>query len=162
MVTPPGLIVCNTMLPDRLKLILALKTIKSAIEKATGNSLKARSGRSTITLGFGTFAERVLRLVRNMILARLLAPSEFGLMAIIIAASTAFCLFNAPDRPAPSTMFRAGSERSRRGRSLSTAHYKQNYKFFTQINKVKNRNYPDFGGNWYFRSFFYRHGRFQA
>jgi len=44
-------------------------------------------------LATGTGFERVLRVVRNMILARLLAPNEFGLMAIVIAASTAFEAF---------------------------------------------------------------------
>jgi len=46
-----------------------------------------------MALGTGTVLERGLRLVRNMILARLLAPEQFGLMAIVMAASMALEAF---------------------------------------------------------------------
>lgn len=71
----------------------AIRTIKTVFEKTKGNNLKAKASRGSLILATGTFLERGTRLVRNMILARLLAPSEFGLMAIIIAFSTAFEAF---------------------------------------------------------------------
>jgi O-antigen/teichoic acid export membrane protein len=52
---------------------------------------RIRQGGGVLTLG--SFAENLLRFLRNMILARLLAPDAFGLMATIIAtvaASEAF------------------------------------------------------------------------
>ena len=65
----------------------------SIIDKLRGNSLKARSFRGVMVLATSTVVERALRLIRNMILARLLAPDDFGLMAIVIAASAAFEAF---------------------------------------------------------------------
>jgi O-antigen/teichoic acid export membrane protein len=50
-----------------------------------GSSLKARAARGSLILGIGTFFERGMSLVRNMILARLLAPEDFGLMAIVLS-----------------------------------------------------------------------------
>lgn len=64
------------------------------VNRLRGNSLKARSTRGVMTLGIGTVAERGLRFVRNMILARLLAPEQFGLMAIVMAASMFLEAFN--------------------------------------------------------------------
>lgn len=55
------------------------------IEKIKGNGLKAKVTRGALVLTVGTFIERGMRLVRNMILARLLAPEDFGLMAIVLA-----------------------------------------------------------------------------
>jgi O-antigen/teichoic acid export membrane protein len=55
--------------------------------KLKGSNLKARSVRGAVALGVGTMTERGLRLVRNMILARVLAPDEFGLMALVMGAS---------------------------------------------------------------------------
>lgn len=63
------------------------------VNRLRGNSLKARSTRGVMILGIGTVAERGLRLVRNMILARLLAPEQFGVMAIVMAASVALEAF---------------------------------------------------------------------
>ena len=64
-------------------------TLRKAISHKTaliqGGSLKARSARGALVLGIGTIIERVLRLVRNMILARLLAPDDFGLMALVLS-----------------------------------------------------------------------------
>lgn len=59
-----------------------------------GTGLKARCARSSIILGTATFGERALRLIRYMILARLLAPEDFGLMAIVIATSAVFEAFS--------------------------------------------------------------------
>lgn len=69
------------------------KTFVTITDKIKGNSLKARSARGVVTLGIGTVAERGLRFVRNMILARLLAPEQFGLMAIVMAGSMALEAF---------------------------------------------------------------------
>jgi len=69
------------------------KTFVTITDKIRGDSLKARSARGVVTLGIGTVAERGLRFVRNMILARLLAPEQFGLMAIVMAASMALEAF---------------------------------------------------------------------
>lgn len=61
------------------------RIIGNAVEKVRGNSLKAKAARGSLILAIGTFAERGLRLVCNMILARLLAPEDFGLMAIVLS-----------------------------------------------------------------------------
>lgn len=54
------------------------------------SGLKARSVRGTMVLGTGVMFERMLRLIRNIILTRMLVPDEFGLVAIVITASVAF------------------------------------------------------------------------
>lgn len=53
-------------------------------------SLLARCSRGAALLGAGSAAERGIRFIRNMILARLLAPEHFGLMALVLAASQLF------------------------------------------------------------------------
>lgn len=65
----------------------AERTIGNVVAKVRGSNLKARVARGSLILATGTFAERGMRLVRNMILARLLAPDEFGLLAVVIAAA---------------------------------------------------------------------------
>jgi O-antigen/teichoic acid export membrane protein len=70
------------------------KVISDKISLIRDTGLMARSTRGSIILGVGTVVERLLRLVRNMILARLLAPEDFGLMAIIFAVSMAFECFS--------------------------------------------------------------------
>jgi O-antigen/teichoic acid export membrane protein len=55
-----------------------------------GISLKARCTRGGIALTIGTVLGRGLQLVRYMVLARLLMPEELGLMAIVLAATSAF------------------------------------------------------------------------
>lgn len=56
----------------------------------TGENLKARAARGSVWLGVGSGADQALRLVRNMVLTRLLAPEAFGLMAIVLAVNTFF------------------------------------------------------------------------
>jgi lipopolysaccharide exporter len=51
----------------------------------SGTRFKARLIRGGAILGVGNVLERGLRLIRNMVLARLLAPEAFGFMAIIMA-----------------------------------------------------------------------------
>ncbi len=61
------------------------KAVSDKIILTQGDGLKARSARSSLILASGVFFERVVGLVRNMILARMLAPENFGLMAIVLA-----------------------------------------------------------------------------
>lgn len=72
--------------------MILLNTLREVVSNGTtrlsGSSLRARSARGAMTVGAGTVLERGSRLIRNMILARLLAPKEFGLMAIMVALST--------------------------------------------------------------------------
>lgn len=56
----------------------------------TGEHLEARVARGSLWVGAGSGADQGLRLVRNMILTRLLAPEAFGLMAIVLAVNTFF------------------------------------------------------------------------
>jgi len=58
-----------------------------------GNSLKIKAARGGLWLGIAGGGERGLRLVRNMILTRLLAPEVFGLMAVVLAINAAFETF---------------------------------------------------------------------
>ena len=69
-------------------------SISSFIKKyLDGKSLKARALSGGMWLGAGGGVEQGLRLLRNMILARILAPEAFGLMAIIIAVNSALEAF---------------------------------------------------------------------
>lgn len=61
------------------------RLISPILERFRGGSIGSRSSRGVAALGVGAVAERVMRLVRNMILARLLAPDDFGLMAIVMS-----------------------------------------------------------------------------
>lgn len=56
----------------------------------SGNSLLSRCLRGGSILAVGTVFERGFRFVVNMILARLLAPDQFGLMALVMAAIAFF------------------------------------------------------------------------
>jgi O-antigen/teichoic acid export membrane protein len=61
------------------------KAISNKIALIQGSSLKARSARGSLILATGSFFERGMGLVRTMILARILAPGDFGLMAIVMS-----------------------------------------------------------------------------
>lgn len=52
-----------------------------------GDALRARAARGGMSLGAGTAAEQVSRFARNMLLARLLMPSAFGTMAIVMSSA---------------------------------------------------------------------------
>jgi lipopolysaccharide exporter len=66
-----------------------LSRIKTRIAKEfVGESLKANVFRGGVWLGSGSVIEQMFRFGRNILLARLLAPEAFGLMAIILAASS--------------------------------------------------------------------------
>jgi O-antigen/teichoic acid export membrane protein len=64
------------------------KAISNKTNLAQDSSLKARSTHGAMVLGVGTVVERGMGLVRNMVLARLLAPEDFGLMAIVLSMLT--------------------------------------------------------------------------
>jgi O-antigen/teichoic acid export membrane protein len=64
---------------DRVKVILG--------DLLLGDGLKAKAMRGGTWLGAGSVAEQATRFGRNMILTRLLAPSAFGAMAIVMSCS---------------------------------------------------------------------------
>jgi len=66
------------------------RAISGVISRFRGNSLKARGTRGVTILGAATAGERFLRLVRNMLLTRILAPEAFGTLAMVLAASSIF------------------------------------------------------------------------
>lgn len=51
-----------------------------------GSSLKAKCAQGSMALGVGTVGGRTLRFLRILILARILAPEQFGIIAIVIAS----------------------------------------------------------------------------
>lgn len=51
-----------------------------------GSSLKAKCAQGAMVLGVGTVGGRTLRFLRILILARILAPEQFGIIAIVIAS----------------------------------------------------------------------------
>jgi O-antigen/teichoic acid export membrane protein len=53
---------------------------------SSGGGLQKKAARGSIWLGGASGVEQALRLLRNMILARLLAPEAFGIMATVMAA----------------------------------------------------------------------------
>ncbi|MCD6405987.1 MAG: oligosaccharide flippase family protein [Planctomycetes bacterium] len=55
--------------------------------------MKARAARGGAWLSGATGVEQGARLLRNIILARILAPADFGLMALVVAANSAFEAF---------------------------------------------------------------------
>jgi O-antigen/teichoic acid export membrane protein len=67
--------------------------ISDGIDRFRGTTLKTKIIRGTAALSVGAVAERGVRLVRNMVLARILAPDQFGPMAIIMAVSLALEAF---------------------------------------------------------------------
>jgi len=58
-----------------------------------GKGLRARVFRGGAWLGAGSVSEQSFRFIRNMILARLLAPSAFGTMAIVMSAASVLQAF---------------------------------------------------------------------
>ncbi len=69
------------------------KLISEKIARLKGTGLRAKSVRGVISLGIGTVTGSGLKFVRMMILTRILAPDEFGLMSLILAISMAFEAF---------------------------------------------------------------------
>lgn len=69
------------------------KKISDKIDQLKGTDIKARSARAVMALGAGTFAGRSMRFIRAMILARILAPDQIGIMAIVMSFSMGFEAF---------------------------------------------------------------------
>ncbi len=55
-----------------------------------GSTLKARFTRSSLWLGLGNGSEKLLRLLRNMLLTRILLPQIFGVVAIVLSINMFF------------------------------------------------------------------------
>jgi O-antigen/teichoic acid export membrane protein len=53
-----------------------------------GENLRAKTTRGAVLVGGASLAEQVSRFARNMVLTRLLAPSAFGTMAIVMSSSS--------------------------------------------------------------------------
>lgn len=67
-----------------------LQAVTVVAGQFNGSDLRARCARGGMTLGIGVGLERGLQLFRYAILTRLLAPDEFGLMAVVLAATVLF------------------------------------------------------------------------
>lgn len=63
------------------------KLISNKIGQLKGTDIKTKSIRAVMALGAGTFAGRGLRFIRNMIIARILAPDQIGIMVIVMSLS---------------------------------------------------------------------------
>ena len=66
----------------------------AASQTLLGEGLRARAARGGAWLGSGSLAEQVTRFARNMLLARLLAPSAFGAMAIVLSSASLISSFS--------------------------------------------------------------------
>jgi O-antigen/teichoic acid export membrane protein len=53
-----------------------------------GDNLRAKTTRGALLLGSGSVAEQASRFARNMLLTRILAPSAFGTMALVMSSSS--------------------------------------------------------------------------
>jgi len=62
----------------------------AVMEFVKSQGLWARCVRGVAVLASGSVAERGARLLRNIVLTRLLAPEQFGLMALVLAANHLF------------------------------------------------------------------------
>jgi len=63
------------------------QVIKDLFSRLQGSSIRARVARSAVALTGATAVERCIRLIRNMVLTRLLAPGDLGLMALVTVTS---------------------------------------------------------------------------
>ncbi|TKJ38626.1 MAG: hypothetical protein CEE38_02675 [Planctomycetes bacterium B3_Pla] len=70
-----------------------MSTVSSLTGLLQGDNLKAKSARAVMKLAVGTGAERILRFVRYMILTRILAPEDLGILAIILPLVAIFEAF---------------------------------------------------------------------
>lgn len=61
---------------------------KSASATVTGDTLRGKAVKGGVWIGGGSAAEQILRFARNILLARVLAPSDFGAMAIVLSVSS--------------------------------------------------------------------------
>jgi len=66
------------------------KKISDKVGQLRGTNIKAKSARAVMTLSVGTVAGRSMRFIRSMILTRILAPDQLGVMAIVMSFSITF------------------------------------------------------------------------
>lgn len=66
------------------------KVISDKISRVNRTDIKGKSARAVVTLSVGTFAGRGIRFLRNMLLARILAPDQIGMMALVMSFSITF------------------------------------------------------------------------
>ncbi|MHC4324355.1 MAG: oligosaccharide flippase family protein, partial [Planctomycetota bacterium] len=66
------------------------KAISDKVGRLRGADIKAKSIRGVVALSVGTAVGRSMRFIRRMILARILAPDQIGIMAIIMGFSMTF------------------------------------------------------------------------
>jgi O-antigen/teichoic acid export membrane protein len=66
------------------------KVISDKIGQLKGTDIQAKSARAVVALSIGTVAGRSMRFIRSMILARILAPDQIGMMALVMSFSVAF------------------------------------------------------------------------
>ena len=76
---------------EAVSTFVRLKTV--ANRAFLGEGLRARATRGGAWLGSGSFAEQTSRFARNMLLTRLLAPSAFGAMAIVLSSQALISSF---------------------------------------------------------------------
>jgi O-antigen/teichoic acid export membrane protein len=69
----------------------AIKTSFSGlVTRFCGDTLKARCARSSVVLGVGVFTAKFIGFASKVILTRLLAPQEMGLMVMILSLTALF------------------------------------------------------------------------
>ena len=66
------------------------KVISDKVGQLKGTDIKAKSARAVVALSIGTVAGGSMRFIRSMILARILAPDQLGVMALVMSFSVAF------------------------------------------------------------------------
>lgn len=66
------------------------KAVSNKIALTQGSSLKARCAHSSIVLGIGVVVAKGLTFCSKIVLARLLAPQELGLMVLILSITSLF------------------------------------------------------------------------
>ena len=69
------------------------KAISDKISQLRGTGLKAKIARGMMALSIGTAVEQGIKFMRYMILARILAPDQFALMAIVMSVAMLFEAF---------------------------------------------------------------------
>lgn len=77
---------------DTLKSLSRIKSMAGRFLQKDG--LRAKAVRGGAWLGSGSVAEQTIRLGRNMLLARLLAPSAFGTMSIVLSLGSLVASFS--------------------------------------------------------------------
>jgi len=66
------------------------KVISDKISRVNRTDIKGKSARAVVALSVGTFTGRGIRFLRNMLLARILAPDQIGMMALVMSFSVTF------------------------------------------------------------------------